>query len=67
MSGFTFFEFFAGGGMARAGLGDSWRCLFANKFDRSRDFPRVLDRKEMADDLTHTSNGLRSITNSCSV
>ncbi len=29
----TFYEFFAGGGMARAGLGDSWRCLFANDFD----------------------------------
>jgi DNA (cytosine-5)-methyltransferase 1 len=30
---FTFFEFFAGGGMARAGLGDAWQCLFANDFD----------------------------------
>ncbi len=29
----TFLEFFAGGGMARAGLGQSWRCLFANDFD----------------------------------
>ncbi len=29
----TFYEFFAGGGMARAGLGESWRCLFANDFD----------------------------------
>lgn len=28
-----FYEFFAGGGMARAGLGDGWRCLFANDFD----------------------------------
>src|SRR5262245_21528930 len=28
----TFYEFFAGGGMARAGLGPSWRCLFANDF-----------------------------------
>jgi DNA (cytosine-5)-methyltransferase 1 len=28
-----FYEFFAGGGMARAGLGESWRCLFANDFD----------------------------------
>ncbi len=33
MTQFTFLEFFAGGGMARAGLGDSWRCLFANDFD----------------------------------
>lgn len=30
---FTFYEFFAGGGMARAGLGQGWRCLFANDFD----------------------------------
>lgn len=26
----TFYEFFAGGGMARAGLGDTWQCLLAN-------------------------------------
>ncbi len=30
---FTFYEFFAGGGMARTGLGPQWRCLFANDFD----------------------------------
>jgi DNA (cytosine-5)-methyltransferase 1 len=29
----TFYEFFAGSGMVRAGLGDSWSCLFANDFD----------------------------------
>lgn len=29
----TFYEFFAGGGMARLGLGDEWQCLFANDFD----------------------------------
>jgi DNA (cytosine-5)-methyltransferase 1 len=29
----TFYEFFAGGGMARAGLGDAWECLFANDID----------------------------------
>ncbi len=28
-----FYEFFAGGGMARAGLGAGWSCLFANDFD----------------------------------
>jgi DNA (cytosine-5)-methyltransferase 1 len=28
-----FYEFFAGGGMVRAGLGDDWDCLFANDFD----------------------------------
>jgi DNA (cytosine-5)-methyltransferase 1 len=30
---FTFHEFFAGGGMVRAGLGLRWQCLFANDFD----------------------------------
>lgn len=29
-----FYEFFAGGGMARVGLGDNWACAFANDFDR---------------------------------
>lgn len=28
-----FYEFFAGGGMARAGLGERWNCLLANDFD----------------------------------
>ena len=32
----TYLEFFAGGGMARAGLGASWRCLFANDFDQMK-------------------------------
>jgi len=32
----TFYEFFAGGGMARAGLGSGWQCLFANDFDRKK-------------------------------
>ena len=36
MTQFTFLEFFAGGGMARAGLGDKWRCLFANDFDQKK-------------------------------
>jgi len=32
----SYYEFFAGGGMARAGLGPGWRCLFANDFDRKK-------------------------------
>jgi DNA (cytosine-5)-methyltransferase 1 len=36
MAKHTYLEFFAGGGMARAGLGESWRCLFANDFDRMK-------------------------------
>jgi DNA (cytosine-5)-methyltransferase 1 len=31
--GLGFYEFFAGGGMARAGLGPRWTCLFSNDFD----------------------------------
>ena len=30
LSGYTFYEFFAGGAMARIGLGPSWSCLLAN-------------------------------------
>jgi DNA (cytosine-5)-methyltransferase 1 len=30
---FSVYEFFAGGGMARLGLGAAWACAFANDFD----------------------------------
>ncbi len=33
---FTFYEFFAGGGMARIGLGPRWRCLFANEWHQKK-------------------------------
>lgn len=29
----SYYEFFCGGGMARAGLGNQWNCLFSNDFD----------------------------------
>ncbi len=32
----TFLEFFAGGGMARLGLGADWRCLMANDMDPAK-------------------------------
>ena len=32
----SFYEFFAGGGMARAGLGPDWTCLFANDIDSKK-------------------------------
>jgi DNA (cytosine-5)-methyltransferase 1 len=32
----AFYEFFAGGGMVRAGLGPEWLCLFANDFDHKK-------------------------------
>ena len=31
-----FYEFFAGGGMVRAGLGAAWHCLFANDVDPAK-------------------------------
>lgn len=31
-----FYEFFAGGGMARLGLGPNWECLFANDNDQKK-------------------------------
>ncbi|HZU24008.1 MAG TPA: DNA cytosine methyltransferase [Bryobacteraceae bacterium] len=32
----TYYEFFAGGGMVRAGLGERWSCLFANDIDAKK-------------------------------
>jgi DNA (cytosine-5)-methyltransferase 1 len=32
----SYYEFFAGGGMARAGLGKNWTCLFANDIDAKK-------------------------------
>ncbi|MFZ0864445.1 MAG: DNA cytosine methyltransferase [Candidatus Sulfotelmatobacter sp.] len=32
----SYYEFFAGGGMARAGLGQEWTCLFANDIDAKK-------------------------------
>ena len=34
----SYYEFFAGGGMARAGLGSDWTCLFANDIDPKKAF-----------------------------
>jgi DNA (cytosine-5)-methyltransferase 1 len=33
---YKYYEFFAGGGMVRAGLGSEWSCLFANDFDHKK-------------------------------
>jgi DNA (cytosine-5)-methyltransferase 1 len=32
----SYYEFFAGGGMVRAGLGQEWTCLFANDIDAKK-------------------------------
>jgi DNA (cytosine-5)-methyltransferase 1 len=62
-----YYEFFAGGGMARAGLGSGWKCQFANDFDFKKgatyklnwggDALRIGDvRKLQADDLPGTAD-----------
>lgn len=33
---FTFYEFFAGGGMARLGLGSHWDCIFSNEWSEKK-------------------------------
>lgn len=35
-NGHGFYEFFAGSGMVRIGLGDHWTCLLANDFDKAK-------------------------------
>ena len=50
-SSFTFYEFFAGGGMARLGLGDRWACRFANDFDTTK-------RSNINVDYNHYFSGL---------
>lgn len=36
MPDLTFYEFFAGGGMTRLGLGTEWTCAFANDFNEKK-------------------------------
>ena len=33
---YGFYEFFAGGGLARLGLGSTWKCLFANEWSQAK-------------------------------
>jgi len=50
---FTFYEFFAGGGMARLGLGERWKCLFANDFDAMK---AAAYRANFGDDHLHAGD-----------
>lgn len=50
----AFYEFFAGGGMARLGLGEGWDCLFANDFDPVK---AAAYRANFADAETHFREG----------
>src|SRR5258706_202346 len=51
---FSFYEFFAGGGMARLGLGEAWACAFANDFDRVK---AATYRANFADAADHLREG----------
>jgi DNA (cytosine-5)-methyltransferase 1 len=51
---FTFYEFFAGGGMARVGLGGRWSCVFANDFDALK---AATYRANFADAADHFREG----------
>jgi DNA (cytosine-5)-methyltransferase 1 len=55
----TFLEFFAGGGMARAGLGGRWRCLFANDFDFKKG---VAYRMNWGEDAPLTVRDVREVS-----
>lgn len=61
----TFYEFFAGGGMVRAGLQPAWRCAFANDFDlkKSETYRQNWGDKELrtADVRTLSADDLPSI------
>jgi DNA (cytosine-5)-methyltransferase 1 len=49
----TFYEFFAGGGMARAGLGPDWTCLFSNDFDHKKS---AVYRENWGNDVLKTAD-----------
>ncbi|MDX6405370.1 MAG: (cytosine-5)-methyltransferase 1 [Blastocatellia bacterium] len=48
-----FYEFFAGGGMVRTGLGPDWQCLFANDFDNRK---AASYRANFRDDVIRTDD-----------
>ncbi len=54
----AFFEFFAGGGMVRAGLSPDWTCAFANDFDLKKS---VTYRRNWGDDELLTAD-VRKLT-----
>jgi len=55
---FDFFEFFAGGGMVRAGLGVKWHCRFANDFDPKKS---AVYRRNWGDSALKTAD-VRALT-----
>ncbi|HTZ73283.1 MAG TPA: DNA cytosine methyltransferase [Candidatus Aquilonibacter sp.] len=62
----AWYEFFAGGGMARLGLGDNWNCIFSNDISEKkatayREFFGASPELKVADVTTLTSNDLPDI------
>ena len=53
----TFYEFFAGGGMARLGLGAGWACRFANDVDPVKAATYRANFADAADALGHFHQG----------
>ena len=53
----TFYEFFAGGGMARLGLGAGWACRFANDVDPVKAATYRANFADTADALGHFHQG----------
>lgn len=47
----SFLEFFAGGGLARVGLGEAWRCVFANDWDgmKARAYRRAFGGQDLVE------------------
>jgi DNA (cytosine-5)-methyltransferase 1 len=55
-----FYEFFAGGGMVRAGMGAGWRCSLANDFDHKKS---AIYLRNWGDDALKTAD-VRALTTS---
>lgn len=49
----TYYEFFAGGGMARSGLGADWECLFANDISEKK---AAVYKENWGDEHLHVGN-----------
>jgi len=62
MRPFGAYEFFAGGGMARIGLGAAWKCLFANDFDAKK-VAAYRDNFDGAPEMIH--DDVRKLSTKC--
>ena len=56
----SYYEFFAGGGMARAGVGSHWTCLFANDIDPKKALSYATnwgEQQVVVRDVAHLKSG----------